>query len=747
MIRRSAQLPAVPVWPLSAPQVVLPLDDDPDYLGRHWSALKRYWWVALAIVALGLAVTATWISLIHPLYSATATVMIDPRGAQAGAVINPVSNLPLDVDTVTNEVQMVTSRNLLTALVRELDLVHDPYYDMNRIGPVRARLQSLLAMVTPYLPPPIEARLRASIVKPVLHGSQFSEAVINQVTDSLDVGPLGRSRAIAITFKSGDSALSARLANTLARLYLANQGTMKRDAAEAANRRINDQLVELRSAAADAAQRVEGFRAGSGLTEGRDTTLVRQQISEVRTQLTAAELDSTTTASRVREVERAAARPGADASAEVMRSPLIQQLSIQQAQAARELAHAQVVYGERHANAQIAAAQVNTINGRIQQEVQKTAAAVRGEHEAAVDRASALRVQLDKLKQEMATMRTNEVHLDQLIVNAHAANGIYETFLRRAIETHVGSSMQFPDAYIISQATVPSGPNSPNSKLAFPVGVAVSLALASLAVLLLEGRDLGFRNQSHVARVLGLPTIGLIPELRRRSRTRELAPEPLSLAGTAITDLYMRIALAPEIRCVLVASALPGEGKTMIGLILAQAAAVTGKRALYVDCDMRRRRFGRSGQDRPGLAELLQGRISLEEAVDTDDSAPGIAFMTAGAPVANPVGLICSREMRDLLSTARLCYDLVIIDSPPILAGPDAWALALLADTTLLLVKWASTPCKVVLAAYQRLIQPGARVSGVVMTWVNPRRLARDGSADTIQFSPRLKGYFKRYSA
>ncbi len=234
MSRGSVALPAAPVSPLSAPQVVLPLEDEPDYLGRYWSALKRYWWVALAIVALGLAVTATWTSLIHPLYTATATVMIDPRNAQAGAVINPVSNLPLDVDTVTNEIQVLTSRNLLTALVRELDLEHDPYYDLNRIGPVRARLQSLLAMAARYLPPPIEAQLRASIVKPVLQGAQFGEAVINQVADSLDVGPVGRSRAIAITFKSGDPALSARLANTLARLYLANQAAMKRDAAEAA---------------------------------------------------------------------------------------------------------------------------------------------------------------------------------------------------------------------------------------------------------------------------------------------------------------------------------------------------------------------------------------------------------------------------------------------------------------------------------------------------------------------------------
>ena len=720
----------------------LPSDDRPDYLSRVWFALKRFRLVALAILVLGILLTMVGLAVVRPSFSATATIMLDGSRAQVGSVGGSVvPGLPMDLDTVTNEVQVITSRTLISDLVHRLRLDQDPDYDPNRIGPLRSAARSGLIIAEPWLPRSVADEIRLLIEKPTLQGNDLTDAVIDEVTSSLSVGAVGRSRAISITFRSPRPVIAETVANTLAQLYLANQKDMKQQAAASAYAQISGRLVELQTAAAEAAQRAEQFRAKSGLIDGRDTTLVRQQISELSTQLGQAELDRLSTASRLREAERAATGAGSDSSAEVLRSPLIQQLRLQQAQVARDAASATTLYGERYSRAEVASAQQTAIQRAIGQEIQKILSALRGEHQAAVERESGLQARMGALKTEMARVRASEVSYDQLAQNAGAAREIYEAFLRRAKETSVGSLIQSPDAYIISQATVPITPVFPNRKLGIAVGAALSVALAFVAVLSLEARDGGFLSQTHIARVLGLATIGVIPRLRRGERI----PAPLSVIGTAITDLYLRIVRTPENRCVLMTSAFPREGKTSVSLTLARIAAHNGRKTLFINADLRRPRrpstASRSMQ--PGLSELLAGTALLEEVVRLDEVVRGVSVLEAGASVDNPAALICSTHMRDLLSRARRSYDLIIIDSPPVLVGPEAWALALLADTTLLFVRWAHTPCKAVLMAYRTLSEAGASVSGVVLTMVDVKRLARYGNAgDAIQYAKAMSGYY-----
>ncbi len=725
----------------------LPSEDRPDYLSRVWFALKRFRLVALAILVLGILLTVIGLAVVRPIYSATATIMLDGSRAQVGSVGGSVvPGLPMDLDTVTNEVQVITSRTLISDLVRQLRLDQDLDYDPNRIGPLRSLAQSGLRLAQPWLPRGIADEIRSVIEKPTLRGDELTDAVIADVASNLSVGAVGRSRAISITFRSPRSVTAETVANTLAQLYLANQKEMKQQAAAAAHTQISGRLAELRIDAAEAAQRAEQFRAKSGLIDGRDTTLVRQQISELSTQLGQAGLDRLQTASRLREVERAAAGPGGDSSAEVLRSPLIQQLRLQQSQIARDAASATTLYGERYSRAEVASAQQSAIQRAIAQEIQKILSAVRGEHEAALDRESGLQARMEALKTEMARVRASEVSYDQLAQNAGAAREIYEAFLRRAKETSVGSSIQSPDAYIISQARAPITPVFPNRKLGLAVGAALSVVLALVAVLSLEARDSGFLSQTQIARVLGLATIGVIPRLRRGDRI----PAPLSVIGTAITDLYMRIVRTPENRCVLMTSAFPREGKTSVSLTLARIAAHNGRKTLFINADLRRPRqpstASRSVQ--PGLSELLAGTALLEEVVRLDEVVRGVSVLEAGASVDNPAALICSTHMRDLLSKARRSYDLIIIDSPPVLVGPEAWTLALLADTTLLFVRWAHTPCKAVLMAYRTLSEAGASVSGVVLTMVDVKRLVRYGNAgDAIQYAREMGGYYGRDAA
>ncbi len=722
----------------------MPPDPQQDYLGRAWQALKDHRWLAAAIVALGTLLAIGSVLLTTPTYSATAMVMIDGRRAQVLKVGAGVPDLPLDIDTVSNEVQVISSRDLVGSVVRQLDLEHNPDYNPNRTGFLRRVALASVDAMRPWLPPAAFAGVRSAFEPPVLEGRDYTDAVIDAVERNLEVASVGRSRAIAITFTSTHPAMADKFANAMAQRYVDHQIEMKQQATEDANRQITDRLAGLQKSAADAAGRVEQYRAKLGLTDGHDSTLVRQQISETSTQLTVAQRDRLAAASRLRDIQRAAAA-GGDGNEEILGSQLIQQLRVQQAQAARENSAAGVIYGERHPNAEVSRAQSASIQRRIDQETAKIVAAVRGDYQAALDRETGLRARLDQLMVEMGKVRQNEVSLDQLAQNSNAAKDIYEAFLKRAHETDVGSALQSPDAYIIAHAATPTHPVSPRPKIVIPVGMAMSGIFAVVAILALDARDRGFQSQAQVSRELKLATLGMIPELRR---TR--SPDPLSLIGTAITDLYMQIVLGQERNgCILITSAVPREGKSSVGLTLARIAARNGKRTLFVDADMRRSPRHRRPFDasQGGLSEVLTGRARLEEVVFADKVAPGVSVLACGAATDNPSGLICSAAMRDLLRGARSGYDLIFIDAPPVMVGPEAWMLALFADTTLLFVRWARTPRKIVAAAYDKLARTGAKVSGVVLTMVDVDQMARSNSTDGASYSKEVRRYYGRSAA
>jgi uncharacterized protein involved in exopolysaccharide biosynthesis len=186
------QPPPHQLWPPDSQSRHFSADDKPDYLSRFWMAVRRYQIVALTIVLLGTVLTFAALAVVKPIYSSTATIMIDGRGAQAANVANVVSALPIDLDTATNEVQVLTSRKLVGAVVRELGLENDQAYDPNRGGLLRSAVRSMLDAAQWMLPIWVITDFRQTIERPPLKGREYMDAVIDSVENALNVGPVGR---------------------------------------------------------------------------------------------------------------------------------------------------------------------------------------------------------------------------------------------------------------------------------------------------------------------------------------------------------------------------------------------------------------------------------------------------------------------------------------------------------------------------------------------------------------------------
>lgn len=235
-------------------------------------------------------------------------------------------------------------------------------------------------------------------------------------------------------------------------------------------------------------------------------------------------------------------------------------------------------------------------------------------------------------------------------------------------------------------------------------------------------------DDSRVIEELGLSlfaTINRVPGLRTGGGEKT---ELYALARSAPTDIVveslrglrtgLQFSLATASRkSLMITSPAPALGKSFVSFNLGLVAAQSGARVLLIDADMRkgklRRQFDMT-RDHPGLSELLSGRASVENVLVTDP-ATGLDFIAAGKYPPNPADLLTSRAFDDLMKEAADSYDLVIIDTPPVLAVTDPGIIGQKVGMSLLVVKHLETTRAEILSSIKILDTSGVKLSGAIL--------------------------------
>ena len=223
--------------------------------------------------------------------------------------------------------------------------------------------------------------------------------------------------------------------------------------------------------------------------------------------------------------------------------------------------------------------------------------------------------------------------------------------------------------------------------------------------------------------------------LVRRSAGRRQSPEAyvlersVSQFGEAIRSLYTSLMLSDvdrPPRIVLLTSSLPGEGKSTIALSLARLMASCGKRVVLVDCDLRRPGLHKTfnAPQSPGLIDCLSGQTNVFDILQPDPRSPA-ELVPAGSPAHTSPDLFASANMRRLLVGLSKHFDLVLLDSGPVLAVSDTRNLCRLADKTVFIVRWQETRQFAVTQALRQITEAGGNVAGVLLSMVNLKRYAR----------------------
>ncbi|MZR15483.1 polysaccharide biosynthesis tyrosine autokinase [Maritimibacter sp. DP07] len=626
--------------------------------------------------------------LASPEYRATTVLLMNARPETIVDLDSAVATLAREDATtdVNSQVEVLRSRNLLTQVADTLTLADDPEFNaaLAPPGPLQ-RLRGWLGGAPSDTPPAGRQR----------------DAVVTRLLYALSIEIVPRTSVIEITVTTGDPDKSARIADAIAARYVEDTLQAKFEATDRASGWLSERVAALQHELEQAQVRVQAFGGGTDLINPDVLAARARQLKDLRARVRAAEQQAETRRLRVANLVAAEGRVAqarvADASA--LRA-LVPDVNDPEVAARFDSTFAQLL------------AEARTAQARVDRQL------------------TALRGSLASLQAEIDSQNADLITLQQLEREADATRVLYETFLTRLKETTVKRGVQQPDSRILSHAVVPDAPSAPRAPLVLVMAGLVGLFAGGVLTLLREGMRNTFRTARDLERATGHRVLGQVPHVPARGRreTMEyLARNPSSPAAEAVRNLRTSLLLtvrdaAPRVICV--TSCVPEEGKTTLSLALAQNLRGMNKSVLVIEGDLRRRVFRHYATETQGagLVPVLSGEVKLEHAV-TRDPLMDVDMLFAGESAVNAADLFTSQGFADLVEAARARYDVVLIDTPPVLVVPDARIAGSLADAVLFVVAWDRTPRRQIedaLHAFESV--KGSPATGLVLNMVKPPR-------------------------
>jgi non-specific protein-tyrosine kinase len=357
------------------------------------------------------------------------------------------------------------------------------------------------------------------------------------------------------------------------------------------------------------------------------------------------------------------------------------------------------------------------------------------------------RLRLDVDPDELAERITATSELDSVLIDvsvqdtsaqaaAEVANTVGQVFtvLVDELERPVEPDVPQPVAVrVVQPAAVPTEPSSIGLPMALALGFVAGLAIGVAAALTRNALDTSVKSPELLRQASGAPNLGTIahdPQVPRRPLTVHEDPQsPRAEAFRQLRTNLQFVDVDNPRKVIVVTSSMPTEGKTTTVTNLAIALASAGTRVLLIEGDLRRPKVADLlGLERVvGLTSVLSGRVEVDEVIQPWGG--GLFDVLASGPLPpNPSELLASQQMEGLLGELRRTYDVVLIDTPPLLPVTDAAAVAPATDGVLLVCRFRQTSRLQVESAADALRAVGAPLLGTVFTMVpssGPRAYAQ----------------------
>mgnify|MGYP001765177293 CR=1 FL=1 len=557
-----------------------------------------------------------------------------------------------------------------------------------------------------------------------------AEAALGLVT----ITAVEKTRMINVVVEHPDPQIASDLANALAQSYIQQDLDNRMGISMQAIDWLRDRSEEYRDKLEKGLLELQEYREETGsVSLEEDQNIVIEKLKALNGVLTMAQTDRIQAETMWKSVQGQldAEVPLAQIAAVLNDpgvQPALQKLQDQQ----REVAGLQQRYRSQHPDLQQAVELEQKLQKQFEEACRAAIYALKSRYEMLVERERNLQTALEEQEKASFELDRKLVRYNELKRNIEADQEIHQAVIARMKEASVSESLPTDVIRLAEEARPAPAPFRPRPGQAMVRGVAFGLILGFGAIFLFYYADHRFRRNEEVERLLGLPVLSTVPLIFDKSvRERGLVAH-LKQSGEvaeAFRTLRASLLLREDVRnapVLMITSAGPGEGKSLISANLAVSLAQDGRRVLLVGADLRRpvlaKIFG-ADQDRPGLAEVLKGEYRWQEALYPQE-VPNLDVMLSGRIPSHPAELLGRKPLADFLREARGLYQHVVIDAPPVLGVSDSLVLLPHVDGMLFVVRYGVTHSMGASHAVLKLRESGTPCIGSILNGVNLNSMA-----------------------
>lgn len=703
------------------------------------SLARRYRFTIIGAIAAALVAASIYVAISTPMFLASARLMIEPQRPQLFWQEPGMLDLTIDNAQVESQVEVLRSERIATSVLAELELAGDGEFQ-GEVGGL-SRLAAFIASlpIPGFAPSPRDAPR-------TLSDFEQTRRAIAAFNNRLSVRRIGQSYVIEISFQSSDPEKAARVANATANAYIRDQLEGKVQVSRRGSEWLQGRITELRSELNAAARAVQQFKAENNIVSaGGRGLLDDQQLAEINTQLVNSRAQTADARAKLARVDEVIASgvPGGAVS-EALNSATINNLRQRYLDASgRELEFTDR-YGRDHPSTVNARHEKSEHERAILDELRRIGESYRSDYEIAKSREEGLAAQLQRQVRTATTTRQAQVTLQELESLETSYRRMYESFLQKLTETIQKETFPVSDARVITAATKPLGKSYPHTKLILAMATLVGSVIGLGAATLQNSLDRSIRSPNSIRRELGLDCLSVLPlvagEARRSPSDRvrgftlpqwsaprgtlaydEVVENGSSAFSNALRGAKVSIDLACSavgVRSIGIVSALRGEGKSTIASNLSELFAISGRRTILLDCDLRDADLTRTiaNDASTGLVDILYNTHTLGDVVLSNEMTK-LDILPAGTRAFLPSAenLLGSDRMRKLLDELRSSYEIILLDLPGLSTAVDARVVAPFLDAVIFIAEWGRTPLDMLREAVDSLEPTQTRLVGAIL--------------------------------
>jgi len=733
----------------------------------YWQIVLKRKWILIAFAGSLVVFTGIFSFTAKPQFKSTATLMIEDASArmlsmeESFAYRTPVFR---DLTFFNTQIRLIKSKSLADRVVKKMDLLSRPEFNpenkKNSLG------RKLIGFVTLRWLFPGKKENNGNLASDYLL-NPYSD-IARTIRENIKVATISDTKLVEVSYTSSDSRLSAELVNTLAEEFISFSIEKRYENTQQASDFLKEQITTLREDLTSKERELQKY--------GEEKELVFMNDQESTVINTFADLNQAYTQARIERIRaegnyRELRNLDVDTLPEFVNIASLQELNTEYTRLKSDYKEKIKIYKPDYPVMVQLKARIDS----MKDEIKNAFDALEADYSAASRRERNLLNTLNKQKAEVAQMKSDAIVYNSLKIEVDNIQNILSSLIEKQSETLISSRLggvKASNISIIDRAEVSDYPVSPKKKLNLILALLFGLSGGIGLCFLLEYLDNTIKGPEDIERISELSSLGIISYLPPNGLKKQNADiyahisedvngeEGLSEIKEVelINHKFPKIFISEDYRTlrtslllsradnppktILFTSAMPKAGKTSTAANMAVAFAQLEKKVLLVDSDLRKPRLHRifKTENQKGLSGYLTGKIKLGDSIKTT-SVENIWLLSSGHIPPNPAELLNSQKMNMLIENVPKDFDIVLIDSPPVLAVVDAVIVASLVDTTVFVIKAGETTYRSFAGAVEQLKKGNADIAGVVF---NEVKVGKGGYNYMSYYNYSRAGYYLR---